>query len=433
MRNKAFPRRALCALLALCAMLTLALPAFAAAKTTLKEGKDYQWVDTQYKDEQLNTDPLISMKTEHASYAPGTEEVYVEITNKGKISATYGVAFVLERKGSADWQAVEQIEGKDTPIISFIAIGYTLPKGSTRGIAVNTGIYTGPLPAGEYRIIKDVIWDTEGVLEDKLHHLSAEFTIAKGGKDTAAATQKPLSELSAGYTAAQAEADGVYMISSKGKPVNGEKLLVFMETVEKEMPASLRYYSDGVVMDITHNERQKNFKVEARSKSGALSTEYYTYLTVRKTSKKTAVLLCNSLGKQYKTGRELIILKDIKKAASADRKKIEKLGKTMFRGDEDFRVYGPDGVSHVVYRKDTGSDEYVYWNLPEGKNGELEKEHFPGKEVVDIRWINGATVEIDFTSAKKNEYNTLTLDVEKGEINQLVVVDAIPTDYTDPK
>lgn len=423
MTRTIFPRRVAALLLAAIvgaaafAPRALAVPL---AASNPREGRDYEWFATTFDEARLNAHEQFSMKAEYAAYAPGVEVIYVQLYNGTGQPATYGVGFFLERKAKSGWQQVRQVERKNGVVIAFPSDGYELPASGTRGCATNIATWTGPLPAGSYRVIKPILSDADPSQDI---WVSAEFSIQKGGYDGSSVSgYKQLGELPVGYSVESALADGVFLIDAKGKVQNADMLYNFLEKTVQEVPGKLRMMlPDGsTILDVANNPGLPNFQVETRSAEGKVATEYYTYIALKKSGGKTRLVLCNSLGKQYQAGRELVLLKDTK---LADRKKIAAYGKAFFESDGDFRVYGPGGYSEVLFRNDKESGKRISWNYApqDGSairgSGKMQLSEF-GKDaadVVDMAWKDGKTVEIRF-GVKGKVKKTVLLDVEAGKV-----------------
>lgn len=93
------------------------------------------------------------------------------LRNNAEESYTYGEWFEIQYKYGEEWHRVPYISE-----FGYYDIAYALPAGKSEAIMINWSKIYGELPAGAYRIVKDVIVYRSPGDYDK-HYLAAEFEI----------------------------------------------------------------------------------------------------------------------------------------------------------------------------------------------------------------------------------------------------------------
>ncbi len=93
------------------------------------------------------------------------------LRNNAEESYTYGEWFEIQYKYGEEWHRVPYISE-----FGYYDIAYALPAGKSEAIMINWSKIYGELPAGTYRIVKDVIVYRSPGDYDK-HYLAAEFEI----------------------------------------------------------------------------------------------------------------------------------------------------------------------------------------------------------------------------------------------------------------
>lgn len=94
--------------------------------------------------------------------------------NPGK-DLGYGSKYHLERKDGGDWAEVEELSLPDGVMRGWTLVLYLIPLGESVSEEVKwDGLY-GELPAGDYRLCKEVDQGEPGAREERMYY--AEFTI----------------------------------------------------------------------------------------------------------------------------------------------------------------------------------------------------------------------------------------------------------------
>lgn len=97
----------------------------------------------------------------------------VTLENHSEKHCVYGEDFSLEKKVKGSWYQVPIIY-KDN--YGFTAIGYDLAPSDRKEWSASWDWLYGSLPAGEYRMVKEIL-DFRGTGDYDKHYLAVEFTV----------------------------------------------------------------------------------------------------------------------------------------------------------------------------------------------------------------------------------------------------------------
>lgn len=319
------------------------------------------WVPSVYQDDQLNTETFCTLRTEYPVYKTGTTAVYYTLQNNSRQEASYGVITYFERKQADGWYTYTD------PEVDHILIAVDVLPGAPRSEKLDTTHTTGPLPAGEYRLIKEIDSGSKRAL------FCAYFTVAENGYDSAYLSgYAPLRSLPKDYTREQALSDGVFYVDEKGKACNKEKLIAFLEKIQQYLPAKLRilqYTADGdpVLFDISYGWDDRHFLIEqdmTRTRLGPknISRSYYPELILHKANGKTRLILSEWFLTPVEGASEWTLLPDIRIAGASRIKKLLHRPYS-YREDASYLVYSPDGKQYAGYDANTNQ---IYYTTPAG-------------------------------------------------------------------
>lgn len=319
------------------------------------------WVPSIYKDDQLNTETFCTLRTEYPVYKTDATTVHYVMQNNSRQEISYGVITYFERKQADGWYTYTD------PEVDNILIAVDVLPGAPRSEKLDTTHTAGPLPAGEYRLIK------EFSLGNKRALFCSYFTVAENGYDSAYLSgYTPLLSLPKNYTREQALSDGAFYVDVKGKAYNKEKLTNFLEKIRQYLPAKLRilqYTTEGdlVLCDISYGWNNGDFLLEqdaTRDRLGTktISRSYYPDLILHKANGKTRLMLSEWFLTPVKGASDWTLLPDIRIAGAS---KITKLMHSPYyhREEAAYLVYSPDGKQYAGY--DAKAKE-IYYTTPNG-------------------------------------------------------------------
>lgn len=110
----------------------------------------------------------LTMKMAQAVYTPDSEQLKATIKNGSSYTFTFGEASYLQQKTSGGWKTVPF-----TQDVAWIEIAYMLQPGESKDVTLSLSLFA-TLPAGSYRLAKDVYRNDADATKDTLY---AEFRI----------------------------------------------------------------------------------------------------------------------------------------------------------------------------------------------------------------------------------------------------------------
>lgn len=395
-----------------CLLLFAALPAYAAKLV---------WKPTRFEESELNAKSFCAMKTEYPVYKTGVSTVYVELTNNTKKMLGFGRNFTLERKQADGWYYSSWEYNEGDVIYAFTSDGFVIaPKGTT-SMRTSLEVWGGPLPAGEYRIIKDVNHDEDYTNNG---YFCAYFTVSDSGYDTMwLSGYAPLDLLPKAYGEQSAIDNGDFYVDAKGKAYNAAAMKTFLEKTLKRMEAKVRVYSTDnsgspVITDITsRGEYYPAFLVErdeSRTTSGrGVVKNYYGMLRTKKAGGKTGLYLTDTKVKEHTLSEDMLLLPNVavagKSLCSKAEKEFTQSGYTIYADnqrtffsyyDGEFAWSGTSGTGASEWRSGTIADE-------EGRADKLLRMTFTGKDEVTL---------IFSCKGQKKMYCIITFDIMREAV-----------------
>ena len=100
-------------------------------------------------------------------------KVTVSIESENQNACTFGEFYALEVKQDGIWHTLPYATQDQ---VAFHSIGYEVNRGEKREWTADFEWLYEPLPAGEYRIVKDIL-DFRGTGDYDTYYLAAEFTV----------------------------------------------------------------------------------------------------------------------------------------------------------------------------------------------------------------------------------------------------------------
>lgn len=329
------------------------------------------WKPTRFVADELNSKSFCTMNTEYPVYKTGVTSVYVELTNNTKKMIDFGRHFTLERKQADGWYYSDWEYNAGDPVYAFTADGFVVHPKGTSSMRTSFDIWGGPLPNGEYRIIKKVYHLGDGENDG---YFSAYFRVDDSGYDAEFLSgYAPLNLLPKEYDEQSAIDNGDFYVDVKGKAHNAAAVKTFLEKAISLVEAKVRLYSTDnvgspIITDVTYRgggvfpaflvERD-----ESRTNSGRIVVKsYYSMLRTRKVNGKTGIYLANTNKKEHTLSVEELLMPNV---ATVGKSLAAKAEKEFMQ--TDYTVLSDDPRIFFHYN----GEEFAWWRTTATGGSEL--------------------------------------------------------------